>query len=83
VPLGQARAAVRSSALGVTVGTIPMQTSTTSALSRYPGPLAYRQRVKRLRRARAAVRWSALGVTVSTIPMQTVRLQRRAGTQGP
>ena len=67
VPLGQARAAVRSSALGVTGSSIQLAIASNeygSSVERVPGDLAYRQRVKRFLQARAAVRSSALGVTV-------------------
>jgi len=52
VPRGQGRAAVRSSALGVTGGTVQRaitSNSTAPALSVYRGTLAWRQRVKRFR----------------------------------
>ena len=66
VPLGQVRAAVRSSALGATGDSIQRaiaSNTTAPALSVYPGYLAYRQRVKRFRTARAAVGSSALDAT--------------------
>jgi hypothetical protein len=64
VPLGQARAAVGSSALGATGDSMQRaiaSNTTAPALSVYPETLAYRQRVKRFRTARATVRSSALG----------------------
>ena len=61
----QGRAVVRSSALGVTGGSVQRAVapnSTAPALSVYRGTLACRQRVKRFRQARAVVRSSAWGV---------------------
>jgi hypothetical protein len=66
VPLGQARAVVRSSALGVTgdlVQCAVASNSTASALSVYRGTLACRQRVKRFRR-----RTQQYGSSVERVP---------------